>query len=216
MSSIGRRAPYDRKRILAAAVKARRKGRRKKALDLYQRVLQWEPHNHDIHRRIAPLLAQTRQPEDALKSFQLAAAGLADQGFSEQAIGVYKEAARYLPLQVDVWEAIANLQVALRRRHDAVKTLLEGRKHFRGRKRRSEAIRLLVGARKVNPDDYDATLELARTIGRSNRAKATRLFEHVAARCSGRKLRRVRGAHFRVTPTPRMAGRWLRALLLGR
>jgi tetratricopeptide (TPR) repeat protein len=216
MSRTGIKAPYDRERILAAAVKARRKGKRKKALDLYQRVLEWEPHNFDLHRRTAPLLAQTRQPEGALKSFQLAAAGLAEKGFSEQAIGVYKEAVHYLPLEVDAWEAIAYLQVELQRKHDAVKTLLDGRKHFRGRKQRSEAIRLLVGARKVDPDSYEATLELARTIGRSNRARATRLFEHAAARCSGRKLRRVRGAQFRVTPTPRLAWRWFRALLLGR
>ncbi len=216
MALFSRSAGYDRSQILGDAVTARRKGRTKKAIELYRRVLENEPRNFDLHRRIAPLLAQTKQPEDALASFQLAADGLVGQGFEEQAIGVYREAARYLPLKVQVWEAIAKLQVRLRRRPDAVKSLLEGRRHFRGRKHRAEALRLLIRAREVDPTDYDATLDLARLIGRSNRAESTRLFEAVAASCRGRKLRRVRGAQFRVMPTPRVAWRWLRALLLGR
>jgi len=216
MALFSRRPGYNRRQLLADAATARRKGRSKKAIELYRRVLKKEPRNFDVHRRIAPLLAQTRQPEDALASFQLAADGLVDQGFKEKAIGVYREAARYLPLKVQVWEAIAGLQVMLQRRPDAVKSLLEGRRHFRGRKHRSEALRLLIGARKVDSTDYDATLDLARLIGRSNRAESTRLFEAVAAGCRGRKLRRVRGAQFRVMPTPRVAWRWLRALLLGR
>lgn len=209
-------ASYDRTRILANAVKARRRGRRKKAIELYRRVLEREPNNADLHRRIAPMLAQTKQHEAAIKSFHLAAVGMIDQGFDDRAIGVYREAARHLPLNVHVWEAIAKLQLKLRRKHDAVKTLLEGRRHFRGRKQRPQAMRLLLGAREVNPNDYDVTLDLARLIGRSDRAASTQLFERAASRCRGRKLRRVRGAHFRVTPTPRMALRWLRALFLGR
>ena len=74
----GRRGnPYDRNRLLTDAARARKKGRRAKAIALYREVLAVEPENAEIHRRVAPLLAETKQPEAAWECSQRAADGLA-------------------------------------------------------------------------------------------------------------------------------------------
>jgi len=72
-----RRAHYGRLRILGDAARAQRKGRRKKAITLYRQVLEHEPENPDLHRKLAPLLARTRKPAEAWASYRRWLAALA-------------------------------------------------------------------------------------------------------------------------------------------
>jgi tetratricopeptide (TPR) repeat protein len=146
MAWLGRNKQYDRRRILAAAAKARKTRRYKKALELYQRVLEVEPENPDVLRHVAPLLARTKQPAEAWVTYQRAAQRLVEQGFVDQGIGVYREAASYLPTEVGVWQALAGLELERKRAADAVKTLLEGRQHFRSKRFRRQCIDLLIRA----------------------------------------------------------------------
>ena len=86
-----RRNPiYDRSRLLRTAAGARTKGRRKKAIELYRKILAVEPNDAQVHRKIAPLLAETKQRDDSWKSYQRAAERLRGQGFADQAIGVLR------------------------------------------------------------------------------------------------------------------------------
>ncbi|MEN8181070.1 MAG: tetratricopeptide repeat protein, partial [Myxococcota bacterium] len=105
--ALRRRKPYDRTRILAEAAQARKRGRHRKALGLYRQVLEVEPTNANLHRKVAPLLARGKETEQAWESYRQAAQVLQRQGFSEQAIGLYREASRTLPTQVEVWQALA-------------------------------------------------------------------------------------------------------------
>jgi len=73
MAWLARNKPYDRTRILAAAAKARKRRRYQKSLELYQRVLEVEPENPDLLRRVAPLLAKTKQPTQAWDAYRRAA-----------------------------------------------------------------------------------------------------------------------------------------------
>ena len=60
---------YDRSRLLRRAAGAQTKGRRKKAIELYRKVLAVEPNDAQVHRKIAPLLAETKQrPAEAEES----------------------------------------------------------------------------------------------------------------------------------------------------
>lgn len=201
---------YDRDRLLAQAGVARRRGRRKKAIELYSRVLELEPNNLEIHRKLAPLLARARRRRDALASFARVAEGLAERGFADKAVGVCREAAGFYPTEVSVWEAIANLQLRREKPIDAIDALIEGRRKMRGRKRRPLAIRLLRRARAIDPGAVEPGLDLARLLARSGqRAEARQILEHLAARSRGRSRRRVRGALLRMSPTPRSLWRWL-------
>ncbi|MFQ5657610.1 MAG: tetratricopeptide repeat protein [Candidatus Methylomirabilales bacterium] len=205
---------YNRSVVLEAADRARAKGKSKKAIVQYRRVLEANPHDHVIHGKIAPLLAETKQLRDAWLSFVAAGEGYVRNGFVDQAISMYRQAARYFPREVEVWEAIARLQVDRERQADAVKALLEARRHFRGRHGRLEAIRLLHKACEIEPGNFEVTYELARLLGKTgDKEQARRMLNGLADEVRGRNLRSVRGALFRMSPNPVTAWQWLWAAI---
>ena len=206
-------AGYDRDRILADAARARRRGRRRKALELYGRVLAAEPGNRELARRVAPLLAEAKRPEEAWQAWRRAAEDLARRGFVDQAIGVYREAKRYLPEEPLLWCALADLEVARGREPDAFGTLLEGCGRLRGRRHRATAIRLLEHGRRISRRHFETSFELARLLAKEGESeRAARLLDELATWTTGRELRRVRLRQLRHAPTPAALWRWLRAL----
>jgi tetratricopeptide (TPR) repeat protein len=214
MAWLGRNKQYDRTRILAAAAKARRTRRYKKALELYRRVLEVEPENPDVLRRVAPLLAKTKQPTEAWVTYQRAAERLVERGFVDQGIGVYREAASYLPKEVGVWQALADLELERKRAADAVKTLLEGRQHFRSKRFRRQCIDLLIRARKIAPSHFKVNFDLAGQLAKSGaRDRAVRVLEELLPHAHRGQRRRIRARLFWISPAPGAAWRWLRAVL---
>jgi tetratricopeptide (TPR) repeat protein len=210
----GRKRRYDRGRVLADAARAQRKGKARKAVALYREVLGVEPDNVEIHRKVAPLLAQTRQLPEAWASYRRAAAGLVREGLVERAIGVYREAARHLRREVGPWMAIADLELRRGRRADAIQALWTGRRELRSRAQRPQAIRLLERARELDPNGFEVNFELAGLLARSGRsARALTMLEQLAPRASGRALRRVRARQLRISPGPRTLWGWLRSPL---
>jgi tetratricopeptide (TPR) repeat protein len=217
MGWLHRKKTYDRTRLLNAATRARKKGKRQKAIELYRQVLQVEPDNPDLHRRVAALLAETNQGEEAWASYRRAAEGLERRGFSEQAVGVLREAATYLPREPAIWGALADHEMQRKRPVDAHKVLLEGRKHFRSRKDRSHAILLLLRARKLAPHDFATNFDLSGLLARAGAlGRARSLLEEIATWARGHELRRVRARQLVLSPTPAALWRWLGAVFSGR
>jgi len=214
----GRKRTFSRSKLLAAATKAHTKRRYKKALAFYEELLRTEPNDLEVHRKAAPALARAKRLDEAWKSFRLAATSLSGAGFTEKAVGVYREAVHYMPQHVDAWVALGDLEVDRGRNRDAAKVLLEGRRHFRGRKWRPEAIRLLTRVRQLDPGDLEAGLDLARLWRQTkNRESAARLLDELLSSVAGRsRVRRIRAAQLRLAPTPLALFRWIRALVLGR
>ncbi|HEY5657581.1 MAG TPA: hypothetical protein VIY27_07300 [Myxococcota bacterium] len=214
MGWLGRNNQYDRTRILAGAAKARKKRRHKKALELYQRVLEVEPENPEVLRRVAPLFAKTKQPAEAWAAYRRAAERLAEQGFVDQGIGVYREATTYLPTEVGAWQALASLELERKHPADAVKTLLEGRQHFRAKRFRRQCIDLLIRARKIDPTNFKVNFDLAKQLSRSGaRDRAVRILEELLPHAHRGQRRRIRARLFWISPAPRTAWRWLRAVV---
>lgn len=211
----GRKA-HSRSDILAAAAKAQAKGKRRKAIAEYQKLLAADPNDYVVHGKVAPLLAETKQLIEAWASFVAAGEGYLQGGFAEKALSIYTQASRYLPREVTVWETIARLQLDRGRRADALKALLDGRRYFRRRSLRPQAIHLLRQACDVEPWHLDATLDLARLLAKTGRRQeAEQLLTGLAERAQGRKLHRVLGALFRMTLNPVTAWRWLRVGVTG-
>jgi tetratricopeptide (TPR) repeat protein len=215
MGWLRRKKPYDRSRLLKDAARARKKGKRQKAIALYRELLAVEPDNADLHRRIAPLLAETKQPAAAWESYRRATDRLVSQGFVEKAVGVLREASAHLPREPEVWGGLADLEIRRRRLADAHKALLEGRRHFRSKRDRSNAILLLLRARKLAPRDFSTNFDLARLLAKAGaRGRARSLLEEIASWARAGQLRRVRGRQFALSPTPAAAWGWLRALVV--
>ena len=208
----GRSAGYDRKRILADAERARAKGRSRRAVFLYRQVLAAEPNNVELHARIAPLLAKTGQRFDAWQSYRRAADALIEVKKAEDALRIYRDACERLPRQIEAWLQYARLERSRGRHAEARKALLAGRRHFRARSRRPEAIALLKTAREIDPWNAEVVLDLARLLARSRQQpEATSLLEQLAERVSGSERRRVRRALWRMHPSLRNTWAWLRA-----
>ena len=208
-----RHKSFDRASLLAAADGSAAKGRVRKAIALYRQVLAVEPADHVTHGKVAPLLAKRRKHAEAWASFVAGGEGyIHEEERFDKALSVYRQAARYLPRQLEAWENIARLQCELACPADAVQTLLEGCRHFRGRKRSPQAIRLLRRAREVEPWHFEATFTLARLLAKTgDTPEAVRLLESLAVRTHGWKRRRVRAALFRLAPSVRAAWDWVQA-----
>ncbi len=208
---------YDRTRVLKAAARARTRRRKRKAIALYRWVLSVEPGNAEIHSKLAPLLAKTGQHFDAWVSFRRAARGLAREGLIEKALGIYREAASCLPRQLETWLAIFELERQRGRDADAKDALLEGRRRFRQRNHRPQAMYLLRRMRSIDPWEIETVLDLARLLSRtSQQREAAMLLQELAGRSRGRDLRRVRTAQWRMRPTPAHTWLWIHAALLSR
>ena len=117
---------YDRSKLMKRAAGARSKGKNRKAIALYRQVLEREPDNPELHRKLAPLYAKTRQAPEALASYQVAAEGLVRQGFDDQAIGLLRGAVEQLSGEVILWQSLAELELKRGRKVDAFETLVEG------------------------------------------------------------------------------------------
>ena len=210
----GRVRRFDRNRILEAAARARLRRRRRRAIQLYRWVLAVEPRNIELHAVLAPLLAETGQYFDAWISYRTVARACQRRGEVEKALAVYREAARYMPRELQAWNAIAALEHRSGRTREAIDTLVEGARHFRSRWRRPQAILLLRRARELDSWNFETVLELARLLSGSEQAEeAWLLLQGLAVRSEGEALRRVRGAQFCIAPGLRQAWLWLRAVV---
>jgi tetratricopeptide (TPR) repeat protein len=214
MAGSSRGVVYDRAHLLKAASRAHERQQKRKAIALYRQVLSMEPDNTALHARVAPLLARTRQRFDALLSFQEAANGMLREGRTAEAIGIYREAATLLPHETDLWASLARLMRQHRNPAESIETLLEGRRHFRRRRRRPEAIWLLRQVRLIEPWHRETVLDLCRLLWRTRqRDEALALVAGLRANTRGTALRRVCWLQFRLSPTPRNLWRWLRVAL---
>lgn len=201
----------SRSQLLEKASVHRSKGRRKKAITIYRMILRDDPDDHEVHARMAPLLAATGEPGAAIASFRSAAEGFASRGFLDKAIGVYKEATEAVPHDETAWVRLCDLYLARERPKDAVTTLLDGRRGYRRRYDRPRAIRLLSRLLEVEPLHVDGAVDLARLYKASGqRAVARQTLEDLVVRLEGKPRRRVRWALFRLSPTPASLWRWLR------
>ena len=217
MGWLSRKRPYDRSRLLDRAARAAGRRRHKSAISLYREILAVDPNDVQVHRKIAPLLARTRQHADAWASYQRAAGQLTKQGFVEQAIGVYREACGLLSREHRLWLELAELEVKRGRPVDAVKALLDGSRHFRSRKTRGDALTLLQQARKIQPQAFEPNYQLAGLLSSIGaRDRALRILRELAPRARGRDLRRLRLRLFVLSPTPAAAWRWVAATVAGR
>jgi tetratricopeptide (TPR) repeat protein len=202
---------YDRGKTLAAAEKARSRGRVRKAVRCYLKVLEHDPADHVVRSKLAPLLAKVGRWDEARQNFDKAAAGYLDAGFAPKAIAVWTVAAQTFPEQVDYWERIANEQVKRGKRQDAVLALLQGRSMLRKRRQRPFAVLLLRQVLELEPGHVDATIDLADLLRRDGiRDEAKRLLAGLLVRIGKvRNLRRrVRFAQFRVEPSIRGVLDW--------
>jgi Tfp pilus assembly protein PilF len=209
--------PFDRTATIAEADRARARGKKKKAIAEYRKILAVDPRDLTVHGKVAPLLAQTGKKVDALASFRVAADGQVRAGFLDRALSVVRQAVGFYPEELGLWEEIARLHLQRGRRADAVAALVDAGRRLLKTRHRAVGAKALRRALEIEPWSPEATLLLARTLAREGRREeALGLLDGLATRVRGRMLRRVRRLAFRLSPTLGNLWRWLRAVLRGR
>ena len=219
MALLARSRQYDRRRLLdGAATAARGRGRRKRrrAIAFYREVLEREPHDPDLHRRIAPLLALDGELAAAGVSYRTARQTYVERGFVDRAVGVSRDAVSRMPRELEFWTELSRLELERGRKVDAIAVLLEGRAVFCKRRDRKQAGTLLTAAWRIAPDHLEVGLDLALQLARAGaHARARRVLRGLPLE-PRKSLRRVRARELRIAPGLGTAGRWLRAAVLGR
>ena len=208
----GKKPVYDRRTILEEAAKAQGKGNRKKAITEYRKVLEMEPENPTLLVKLAVLLAETRQPEEAWATFTKAAELFRKDGMQEKWSSVWTQAVLYFPKSPDAWMKLAEAKLAKGIPADAAATLVTGARNFTKRKAREDRLRLLKRAFELTPLAHDVTMLYTKTLAASGKkGEARKILEDLATVSGGKKLRIVRGRLFRMGPTPAAGWRWLKA-----
>lgn len=219
MGLLVRTRQYDRRKLLDGAAKASRSGSRRKrrrAIALYGQVLEREPHDPDLHRKIAPLHALEGDGDKAGASYRSAIDTYVERGFVDRAVGVARDAVEKLPRRVEFWTELSRLELERGRRADAVGALCEARRLFRARRDRKTALALLKAAWSIDPTRPEVGLDLALQLSRARRPRRAAEVLGEIPIDSWRTLRRVRARALRLSPGPAALARYLRALLLGR
>jgi tetratricopeptide (TPR) repeat protein len=207
--------PFHRTEALAAADRARARGRHKRAITGYREVLAVHPDDLSTHGKLAPLLARRGDRAGALASFRAASDGQVKAGFTDRALSLLAQAANAFPDEEPLWSDIARLHLARGRRADAVAALVRGGWRLLRSRRPDVGERIVRLSLQIEPWEPEAVLVLARLLARQGRrSDAVALLDALAPRVRGKNLATSRGLAMRLAPSPRRLWRWLRAVFL--
>jgi len=203
-----------RRRLFSEANRARSKGRTQRAVALFRELLCEDPGDLDVLLRLAPLLAREGEQFEAWSMYRQACKTLLAAGRHEACLSAFREANRVLPYEFEGWRLTAELERKLGREREAFETLLEGRRQFRTRFVRAQAIALLKLAREIHAWDHAVVIDLAHLYVQGGQtAQALQLLDGALVHAAPGQLADVRWAQLQATRSPRYLALWIRQLV---
>ena len=202
----------DRRRALfSEANRARSKGKVLRAIALYRELLCEDSGDLDVILRLAPLLAHEGEHFEAWALYRQACKTLLATGRHEACLAAFREANRVLPYEFEAWRLTSELERKLGRDREAFETLLEGRRQFRTRFVRAQAVALLKLARDIHPWEHAVVIDLAHLFIQTGQVgQALQLLDGALVHASPEELAEVRWAQFQATRSWRHLGLYLR------
>jgi tetratricopeptide (TPR) repeat protein len=151
------------------AEKHRSRGRIRKAIREYEKILSVDRRDNDVHAKIAPLYIRVGRKDKARDSLRQVISWYEKRGFNEKAIAMIR-----LTLAVDRRDLGAYLHLAalyLGKDHagDARNVLDAARKAFRGKKYRKEALAVEEKILSLAPDDFPTQVSLLRLLWKTGK-----------------------------------------------
>lgn len=202
----GTTTSYDRGEILRIAEKYRSKGRIRRAVREYEKILSVDRRDNDVHARIAPLYIRLGRKDKARDSLRQVISWYEKQGFKEKAIAMLR-----LTLTVDRRNLGAYLHLAalyLGKDHagDARNVLDMARKVFRGKKYRKEALAVEEKILSLAPDDFPTQVSFVRLLWKAGKRqdmldRLQRMEEEWARRGNKKNWRKTRLLLCRYSPS---------------
>ena len=206
MKLSGATSSYDRGEILRIAEKHRSRGRIRKAIREYEKILSVDRRDIDVHMKVAPLYIRVGQKEQAKDSLRQVISSYEKQGFNEKAIAMLR-----LTLTVDRRNLGAYLHLAalyLGKDHagDARNVLDAARKAFRGKRYRKEALAVGEKILSLAPDEFPTQVSLVRLLWKTGKRqemldRLQRMEEQWARRGNKKNWRKTRLLLCRYSPS---------------
>jgi tetratricopeptide (TPR) repeat protein len=138
-----------------------RRGRPKRALALYLKVLKANPDDPRVLNRAGDLCARLSRNTEAVSFYKRAAGLLSQQGFHDKAIALCKMIIRLDPTLVEVMETLAKLQASQGLVHEAVSQYEAVGEFYRQSSQPRRAIEAQQAIVELQPNDPSRRLELA-------------------------------------------------------
>lgn len=210
MQATAKTPAFDRREIAARASEARGKGKRKRAVELYREILEHDPDDHEVHGKVAQLLAESGDLAAAAASFRAGAEGYHRKGFTDRAIALLKQGVTHVPTDADSWIRISEMYVVREKKKDAQKTLADARVMFKRRADLPGAARILDAHLLLEPTAIDVAIDRARIARRlGQRSFGQLLLMDRLATVDAADRKKLRRALFFLRPTPAALVRWL-------
>lgn len=169
MKFSGATVSYNRDEILSIAEKHRSRGRFRKAIREYEKILSVDRRDIDVQMKVAPLYVRAGRKEQAKNSLRQVISWYEKRGFNEKAIAMLQ-----LTLTVDrrdlgAYLHLAALYIGKDHAADARNVLDAARKAFRGKKYRIEALAVEKEILNLAPDDFPAQVSLLRLLWKTGK-----------------------------------------------
>ena len=169
MKLAGHRADYDRTGILRKAEGFRSRGRVRKAIREYEKVLAVDPQDIEVHTKVAQLYIRAGRKDQAKASLKRVIQWNESEGFLDKAIAMLRVAQGVDRRDLDVYLHLAELYLGKGVKGDALRLLEGARKAFRRKPFRKEAIAVEEKILSFAPDDFPAQVSCVRLLWRAGR-----------------------------------------------
>ena len=160
---------YDRSDILRKAEDYRSRGRIKKAIREYEKVLAVDPQDIDAHARAAPLYIRIGRRDKAKASLRKVIAGYEKQGFVDKAIAMLRLTLKLDRRDLGARLHLADLYLGKNLAGNALRLLERSRRTFRGKWFLKEALAVEGKILCIAPDDFRAQVSMARLLFKAGR-----------------------------------------------
>ena len=160
---------YDRSDVLRRAEEYRSRGRIRKALREYERVIAVDPQDIDAHAKAAPLYIRIGRKDKAKASLRKVIAGYEKQGFVDKAVAMLRLALKLDRRDLRVRLHLADLYLGKNLTDNALRLLERGRRIFRGKRSLKEALAVEGKILSIAPDDFRAQVSMVRLLFKAGR-----------------------------------------------
>ncbi len=159
----------DRGDILRKAEDYRSRGRVRKAVREYEKILAADPRDVEVHAKVAPLYIRIGRKDKAKASLRLVIAGYEKQGFADKAIAMLRLALKLDRRDLRARLHLADLYLAKDQAGNALRLLERARGLYRGKRFLKEALTVEGKILIIAPDDFRAQVAIVRLLSKAGR-----------------------------------------------
>jgi len=170
MALFGSKA-YNRNELFRQGDQFRSRGRNKKAIKEFEKILAVDPKDIDVHAKLAPLYLKVGRAAEAKASLNLVIDEYHRKGFTEKEIAMLKIILKVDTHDLKTYFQLVNLYIQKGLKSDALKTLGDGRRAFRKKKFLKEAIAIERRILTIEPEDLRAQVSLVKRLWKSGENK---------------------------------------------